>query len=93
MSTKGDTKYENSIAALTVLWHVDLAVNGEELEALALALEFGGELLGRDLGQLGFIISDLLHVCVVHFHSKLRNSIIERIHGHIKVSRSRIELL
>ena len=50
------TQYLN--VALTIFRHVDLAVAGEELEALALRLELRSELFGRDLGKLGLIIAD-----------------------------------
>ena len=38
---------------LTVWRQVDVALDGEEVVALPLRLELGGELLGRDLGHGG----------------------------------------
>ena len=60
---------------LTIRREVDLAFAGEEGEALPLALELGGELLGGDLrktrlatGRLVALDRDLSHICFVIAH-------------------------
>ena len=55
--------------ALTVIRQVAVALEGDELEALSLAVELGAELLGRDLRDGRSVAGDLVHVGVVGLHT------------------------
>ena len=59
----------------TVWWQVDIALASQEVVALSLALELGGELLGGDLRETGLATGRLValdrylsHICFVIAH-------------------------